>query len=129
MTEPKSLITDQPAPIANDGLPLWQIVIEDMRARDAEGRRKYGVPLQANNGRNMLVDAYQEVLDMAVYIRGAIEERAELRASSERLTALCRRSLHEVEQLVEGACGCNGTPPLCLPCDLRAALGETGGKA
>lgn len=32
-------------------------------------------PLQAHNGRDPLVDAYQEALDLVVYLRQAIEER------------------------------------------------------
>ncbi len=47
----------------------------DMAACDAEGRRKYGVPLQPHNGRDCLVDAYQEALDLTVYLRQAIYER------------------------------------------------------
>jgi hypothetical protein len=42
-------------------------VIEDMKARDHQGRAKYGTPLQAENGRDALMDAYQEALDMCVY--------------------------------------------------------------
>lgn len=40
-----------------------------------KGRRKYGTPLQAHNGRDPLVDAYQEALDLCVYLRQAIAER------------------------------------------------------
>jgi hypothetical protein len=43
-------------------------VIDDMRARDRMGRERYGVPLTADNGRNHLVDAYQEALDLLVYL-------------------------------------------------------------
>ena len=39
------------------------------------GTEKHGTPLQAFNGRDALIDAYQEVLDAAVYLRQAIEER------------------------------------------------------
>jgi len=46
-----------------------------MHARDRLGRQRYGVPLQANNGRDALQDAYEEALDLAVYLRTAIEER------------------------------------------------------
>lgn len=44
-----------------------------MRAR--EGERKYGTRLKAHNGRDGLIDAYQEVLDLACYLRQVIEER------------------------------------------------------
>lgn len=65
----------QPAPIPNDLPPVWGLVVDDMFARDAAGRKKYGVGLQPHNGRDALVDAYQESLDLAVYLRQAIFER------------------------------------------------------
>ena len=66
---------DQPAPQANDNPAVWPMVIEDMAARDAVGRERYGVPLQAHNGRDMLRDAYEEALDLCCYLRGAMYER------------------------------------------------------
>jgi transcriptional regulator with XRE-family HTH domain len=71
-----SPINDQPPPVSNDKRPIWELVIEDMHARDHVGRERYGMPLQANNGRDALVDAYQEALDLCVYLRQAIEERS-----------------------------------------------------
>lgn len=70
----KNLNAPEKPPVPNAGRPIWELVIEDMRARDAAGRATYGTPLQAHNGRNALVDAYQEVLDLAVYLRQKIEE-------------------------------------------------------
>ena len=67
--------TPEPPPVPNGSRPIWEIVIDDMRERDRQGREKYGVPLQAGNGRDALVDAYQEALDLAVYLRQAIAER------------------------------------------------------
>jgi hypothetical protein len=69
------VIDDQPPPQPTRGRPVWDLVIEDMRARDQHGRAHYGVPLQAHNGRNALIDAYQEALDLVVYLRQAIEEQ------------------------------------------------------
>lgn len=66
---------EQPKPLANDGPATWELVIKDMQARDQLGRERYGTPLQPNNGRKSLVDAYQEVLDLAAYMRNAIEEQ------------------------------------------------------
>lgn len=66
---------EQPAPIQNTSTPVWELVIADMRERDHVGRQRYGTPLQANNGRDALIDAYQEALDLAVYLRQCIEER------------------------------------------------------
>jgi hypothetical protein len=66
---------EQPNPAVNVSTPIWDLVIADMRARDRVGRQCYGTPLQAHNGRDALVDAYQEALDLVVYLRQAIEER------------------------------------------------------
>lgn len=74
----EGLIRDQPAPLANNKPAVWDLVIADMRERDTVGRQRYGTPLQPHNGRDMLVDAYQEALDLVVYLRGAIEERGNL---------------------------------------------------
>ena len=70
-----SNIQDQPSPKQNESVPIWDLVIIDMQARDKTGRERYGTPLQANNGRDALIDAYQEALDLVVYLRQAIEER------------------------------------------------------
>lgn len=68
-------IVSQPGSIATQSRPIWELVIEDINARDHVGRKKYGTPLQANNGRDALIDAYQEALDLVVYLRQEIEER------------------------------------------------------
>lgn len=68
-------IQDQPAPIPNDDVAVWDLVIADMQERDQIGRERYGTPLQVDNGRDHLVDAYQEALDLVVYLRTEIERR------------------------------------------------------
>lgn len=65
----------QPDPTPNSNPAVWDLVIQDMRRRDQFGRAKYGTPLQPHNGRDALVDAYQEALDLVVYLRQLIEER------------------------------------------------------
>jgi len=66
----------QPDPVKNLGSPaIWDLVIEDMKQRDNIGVSKYGMRLQAYNGRDSFKDAYQECLDLAVYLRQAIFER------------------------------------------------------
>lgn len=72
-------IKNQPAPTPNDRPAVWPLVIADMQERDAIGRERYGTPLQPFNGRDALVDAYQEALDLCVYLRQAIAERDGLR--------------------------------------------------
>lgn len=66
----------EPPPQPNASKPVREAVIEDMQARDRFGREKYGTPLQCLNGRDPLVDAYQEALDLVVYLKQAILERA-----------------------------------------------------
>jgi hypothetical protein len=92
----KTAIVDQPPPIATDRRPAWDIVIEhverrqetnaydktgvvdrvlgDMRERDAVGRQRYGVPLTSHNGRDHLMDAYAEALDLVVYLTAELDE-------------------------------------------------------
>lgn len=71
----------QPPPIKNDQPAIQDLVIADIEARKANGIRKYGTTLQAFNGRDALVDAYQEALDLCQYLRQLLEERdnAEIR--------------------------------------------------
>lgn len=55
--------------------PVWDDVVADMKARDEFGRSKYGKPLMIHDGRDTLQDAYEEALDLAVYLKKAIIER------------------------------------------------------
>jgi hypothetical protein len=55
--------------------PIWNLVVKDMLDRDALGEAKYGTRLQAHNGRDVLKDAYEEALDLAVYLRQALYEK------------------------------------------------------
>lgn len=71
----KNLSNYEPDPIKTDEKPVWELVIDDMRQRDNEGRAKYGTPLQCSNGRDALIDLYQELLDACVYTRQEIERR------------------------------------------------------
>ena len=65
----------QPDPIENGHPAVWPLVMVDMATRDKVGRERYGVPLQPFNGRDTLRDAYEEALDLAVYLRSIIYER------------------------------------------------------
>jgi hypothetical protein len=46
-----------------------------MAARDALGAERYGTRLQPHNGRDAMRDAYEEVLDLCVYLRSVLYER------------------------------------------------------
>lgn len=63
-------------PTRMGGRRIVDLVINDLRDRMEVGIERYGTPLQAHNGRNALVDAYQEALDMTQYLRQKIEEEA-----------------------------------------------------
>lgn len=93
-TTPEPLPQEHP-----DGIPVWPTLIRvlsdpgqemrqafsvspevkahydrwlaDMQARHQEGVRKYGAALKTHNGRSALVDAYQESLDLIVYLMQA----------------------------------------------------------
>lgn len=67
--------TPEPPPKPNNRIAIWELVIVDMEERNRIGTEKYGTPLQAFNGRDALMDAYQEGLDLCCYLRQAIEER------------------------------------------------------
>ena len=66
----------QPDPVKRDDQPAIQdLVIADIQARKLVGLERYGTLLKANNGRDALMDLYQELLDAVNYIRQVIEER------------------------------------------------------
>ncbi len=75
MDSKNKLVQEQTAPKTNEEEAVWDLVIRDMTERDAEGFRKYKTRLQRFNGRNAVIDAYQESLDQTVYLRQAIEEK------------------------------------------------------
>ncbi len=68
-------IVDQPPPVKNDRPSIQDLVIQDIETRKVLGLERYGTLLQPFNGRDALVDAYQEALDLCQYLRQAIEER------------------------------------------------------
>jgi hypothetical protein len=70
-------VSEQPKPRRHGGEYVYMRVIDDMRVRADMGLKKYGTYLQAHNGRDGLRDAYEEVLDLAVYLRQVIDERDE----------------------------------------------------
>jgi hypothetical protein len=92
-----TLIVDQASPIPTSRRPAWDLVIEhvrrrrasmavvattidlvleDMLERDRLGRARYGTPLTSGNGRDHLIDAYQEALDLAAYLAAELDEHA-----------------------------------------------------
>lgn len=82
MVAPNPAATPQPAPEPSNQPAVVDLVLTDLRARDIFGLRKYGTRLQAHNGRDALMDAYQEGLDLVIYLRQAIAERDAAAAAS-----------------------------------------------
>jgi hypothetical protein len=57
------------------GRIILELVREDFELRAAAGLEKYGTELRAYNGRDALMDAYQEAVDLCMYLRQAMYER------------------------------------------------------
>ena len=73
---------DQPMPVVvteASGAAVWDLVLADPRVpewlrsiiveRDALGVSRYGQRLRVHNGRDALLDAFQEALDLWVYLK------------------------------------------------------------
>ena len=58
------------------GRDIANLVREDIEARVEFGREQYGERLRAFNGRSAKIDAYQEALDLCLYLRQDLEEDA-----------------------------------------------------
>ncbi len=65
---------EQPKPVG-DGPAILPKVLVDLNTRAAKGIVQYGTPLRAHNGRDALADAYDEALDLVMYLRQALYER------------------------------------------------------
>lgn len=59
------------------GPEVFPLLVADIEARRAKGIATYGEPLRAWNGRSSLLDAYQEALDLAAYLRQVLAEQDE----------------------------------------------------
>jgi hypothetical protein len=54
---------------------ITPLVQEDLEARTALGRAKYGKDFTSHDGRDSLRDSYEEALDLVQYLRKALYER------------------------------------------------------
>lgn len=69
---------EQPKPFGT-GREIAPLVIADIEDRMQKGVETYGERLKAFNGRDALLDAYEESLDQTIYLAQAREERAKLK--------------------------------------------------
>lgn len=110
----KSLNAKEPSPNKVDGPAIWDLVIADMRERDKIGTATYKQRLKAGDGRNSLVDTYQEVLDTAAYLRKEIIDKETLLKALEDSEAENVRLL-ELIALAEHASNCATRGTQCRP--------------
>jgi hypothetical protein len=65
----------QPKPKKNKNPHVVDEVVKELLARKRAGRRKYGVYLQPDNGRDALQDLMEELLDGVCYLKQYLMER------------------------------------------------------
>jgi len=117
----RGIISPEPDPMPNGGIAVWNKVIEfinekdfkdemivvsnkiisDMKERNQFGIEKYGTPLQAFNGRNSLIDAYQELLDGMVYIEQSYIERKIDKTIKEYIMSDLMWALIEIRMIID----------------------------
>lgn len=66
---------DAKCPKCHPPKSIQDLVIADMEKRKEIGMKTYGTLVYKNNGRDALKDAYEEALDLCIYLKQAMEER------------------------------------------------------
>ena len=66
---------DQPLPTEGVGAPVSDQVKGYLDQRKELGIRRYGKALQAHNGRDPLRDAFEEAVDLTMYLGQVLIER------------------------------------------------------
>jgi len=74
-TDSKDYNKEEPLPKNTIDIKVWDLVLKDMSERDEHGILTYGISLSPFNGRDPMLDLYQELLDSVVYIRQVLYER------------------------------------------------------
>ena len=72
-TDERDSVRVQPRP-KGSGRDIADMVVDDIAARKRFGVEKYGEPLRAFNGRDGMTDAYQEAIDLVLYLKKVIVE-------------------------------------------------------
>lgn len=64
-----SAVANEPDPVAEgDSKIVVEALVEALLERAEQGKETYGTYLRTHNGRNSLVDAFQEILDFTLYM-------------------------------------------------------------
>lgn len=67
---------NQPDPETNENqTDVTSEVVKDLEKRAEYGKEQYGTRLKSGNGRDALLDAYEEALDLCVYLKQELIER------------------------------------------------------
>lgn len=69
----RSAAKNEPSPTGT-GKKVIDEVVMDIKARSCMGEKKYGTPLRTFNGRNAMMDLYQELLDSVMYAKQVLME-------------------------------------------------------
>ena len=70
--------THEPDPVTTkDSQIVLPHVMRDLTNRATVGFGRYGTLLKSHNGRDALMDAYQEALDLVMYLKQVLMERDE----------------------------------------------------
>lgn len=64
-------------PDPSDRPDIATLVKKDIESRVQQGEEEYGERLQPHNGRNALQDAYEEAIDLALYLRQKLYEQSQ----------------------------------------------------
>lgn len=100
---------DQPQP-HGEGSPVGERLIELIRERTKLGIEKYGEPLTTHNGRDAMLDALQESVDLNQYLMQALMESEDetRRLSEEQIKPMADFLMQQSDQIGhpgdEGAC-------------------------
>lgn len=72
-------------------MSVWDQVIADMKKRDEVGWARYRKALTPHDGRDSLRDAYEEALDLVVYLKKEMLERIDkdklIKAQADRIAS------------------------------------------
>lgn len=61
--------------------PVWPFLLGLLQRRVEQGRETYGCLLETDNGRDALMDAWEEAADLLMYLTQCLMEREEARKS------------------------------------------------
>ncbi len=82
MSETSPSVRLEPMPIQNGSRPIYELLIDFIRQRAELGLKTYKTYLQAHNGRDALVDALQESVDLNQYLMQMVVEAESQRDST-----------------------------------------------